>query len=146
MLELSRQLSDLVAKTMREFENLSQDKAAEKVTSDEGWSRKQVLGHLIDSAANNHQRFVRAMLQDEVRLPSYDPEGCVRVQLYQDMTWSELLTLWTAYNQFLAHVLAAVPPDKLSTPCYVGDNPVMTFQELAADYLVHMQHHLDQLK
>src|SRR5712675_3369315 len=81
------------------------------------WSRKEILGHLIDSASNNHQRFVRAQLQDELRWPSYDQSGCVRVQRFQDARWSDLLGFWAAYNRFLAHVLAGVPAEKRNTPC-----------------------------
>src|ERR1700722_2068078 len=109
-----------------------------------GWSRKQIIGHLIDSASNNHQRFVRALLQDEIHLPTYDQEGNVRVQRYQEMQWGQLVGLWESYNRFLAHVLAGVPNAKLSTLCYIGNNPVMTLEELAEDYVRHMQHHLDQ--
>ena len=58
-----------------------------------------------------------------MRLPSYDPKGPRSSTTLPDMSWNELLALWATYNQFLAHVLAAVPPDKLSTPCYVGENP-----------------------
>lgn len=144
MLELSHRLSELVAKTKRDFNALNDSHAAAPAVTG-GWSRKQILGHLIDSASNNHQRFVRALLQDELRFPSYDQPGCVRVQNYQDLPWAELLGLWSSYNLFLAHVLAGIPPEKLSTPCRIGDYPEMTLQELATDYLTHMQHHIEQL-
>ena len=78
MLQISNQLETLVWKTKQDFDNLSDDETSRPAIAG-GWSRKQILGHLIDSASNNHQRFVRAMLQDEVRLPTYDQEGCVRV-------------------------------------------------------------------
>jgi hypothetical protein len=52
-----------------------------------GWSRKQVIGHLIDSASNNHQRFVRAALRGSLEFPGYDQDGCVRVQAVQDAPW-----------------------------------------------------------
>ena len=145
MLQISNQLETLVLKTQRDFENLS-DAEASKLPAAGGWSRKQILGHLIDSATNNHQRFVHALLQDEVRLPSYDQEGCVRVERYQELQWGQLAALWASYNRFLAHILAGVPEAKRNTPCFVGEYPVMTLQELAVDYVRHMQHHLDQIK
>ena len=145
MTELSNRLETLVDETKQDFDNLS-DEEASRPAIPGGWSRKQILGHLIDSASNNHQRFVRALLQDEVRLPKYDQEGCVRVERYQELRWEQLADLWASYNRFLAHVLSGVPETKLSTPCFIGDNPVMTVQELAVDYLHHMEHHLEQIK
>ena len=145
MTELSSRLNEVVAKTKLDFANFS-DEDAGKASAAGRWSRKQILGHLIDSASNNHLRFVRALLNDEMRLPRYDQEGCVRVHRYQDLRWTELLDFWASYNRLLAHVLAGVPSAKRATPCYVGDLPVMTLEELAVDYLKHMEHHLAQLK
>ncbi len=122
------------------------DEEAGKLPGSGAWSRKQVLGHLIDSASNNHQRFVRALLQDEVRAPRYDQEGCVRVQRYQELQWGQLVALWASYNRFLAHVLEGIPDEKLGTKCFIGENPMMTLEELAVDYVHHLEHHLEQLK
>jgi hypothetical protein len=110
-----------------------------------GWSRKQVLGHLLDSASNNHQRFVRAQLEAEYRGPKYDQEGCVRVQNFAAMPWNDMVQFWSSYNRFLAHVIAQISADKEATPCFIGDNAKMTLGELAADYLVHLEHHLNQI-
>jgi hypothetical protein len=145
MMELSRRLEDIVTENKRAFANIS-DEAAAKPAIPGGWSRKEILGHLIDSASNNHQRFVRALLQEELRFPSYDQPGCVRVERYQELRWTELIELWAVYNRFLAHVLAGAPEAKRSTPCFIGNNPVMTLEELASDYLKHMEHHLGQIR
>src|SRR5258706_10909290 len=145
MLELSSQLEDLIARTGRELAVFTDSEAAEPVISG-GWSRKQVLGHLIDSASNNHQRFVRALLQDELRWPGYNQAGCVRVEHFQEFSWSNLVELWTSFNLLLAHILSRVPEAKRNTQCLIGDNPSMTLEELAEDYLVHMKHHLDQIR
>jgi hypothetical protein len=76
-----------------------------------GWSRKQVIGHLIDSASNNHQRFVRATLQGSLEFPGYDQDGCVRMQAVQQMPWPSLIALWASYNRYLAHILAHLPEE-----------------------------------
>jgi hypothetical protein len=145
MLELSQRLKDVVERAGRELANYSDGDAANPIESG-AWSRKQVLGHLIDSASNNHQRFVRAMLQDELTGPDYDQPGCVRVQRYQEAQWADLVELWTSYNRFLAHVLAGIPESKLKTVCRIGKDAPMTLEELAIDYVRHMQHHLDQIR
>ena len=110
-----------------------------------GWSRRQVLGHLIDSASNNHQRFVRASLQDSLEFPSYDQNGWPRVQAVEEADWSLLVALWANYNRYLAHVIAHLPPAKLEVPIRVGQNEPVTLKFLVEDYLRHMVHHLGQI-
>ena len=110
-----------------------------------GWSRKQVIGHLIDSASNNHQRFVRASLEPSLAFPGYDQDGNVRVQAVQDADWQLLVSLWAAYNRYLAHVIANLPDAKLETPCRIGQGETVTLRFLAEDYLEHLLHHLSQI-
>ncbi len=110
-----------------------------------GWSRKQVIGHLIDSASNNHQRFVRAALQPSLEFPGYDQAGNVKVQAVQEAEWLLLVSLWAAYNRYLAHVIAHLPSSKLETVCRIGAGEAVTLRFLVTDYLSHMQHHLEQL-
>ena len=110
-----------------------------------GWSRKQVIGHLIDSASNNHQRFVRAAQQSSLEFPGYDQEGNVGVEAPQEADWLLLISLWAAYNRYLAHVIAHFPASKLGTPCRIGSANPVTLSFLAEDYLNHMVHHLSQI-
>jgi len=110
-----------------------------------GWSRKQVIGHLIDSASNNQQRFVRASLQGELDFPKYDQAGSVRVQAVQEADWLLLISLWASYNRFLAHVIAQLPENKLDAACRIGGGEPVTLRFLAEDYLTHLLHHLRQI-
>ncbi len=110
-----------------------------------GWSRKQVLAHLIDSASNNHQRFVRASLQPSLEFPGYDQDGNIRVQEPQEVDWLLLVALWASYNRYLAHLIARLPASKLETVCRIGSNQPVTLSFIAEDYVVHLLHHLRQL-
>jgi hypothetical protein len=110
-----------------------------------GWSRRQVMGHLIDSASNNHQRFVRASLQDSLELPGYDQNGWARIQAAGEADWSLLVALWANYNRYLAHLIARLPTEKLEVPCRIGGNEPVTLRFLAEDYLRHLVHHLSQI-
>ena len=110
-----------------------------------GWSRKQVLGHLIDSASNNHQRFVRAVLQSSLEFPGYQQDDNVRMEAPQEADWDVLVDLWAAYNRYLAHIIARVPQAKLDTPCRIGSGHAVTLGFLIEDYLRHLIHHLEQL-
>jgi hypothetical protein len=110
-----------------------------------GWSRKQVIGHLIDSASNNHQRFVRAAQQSSLDFPGYDQEENIRVQAPQEADWPLLVSLWAAYNRYLAHIIARLPASKLETPCRIGSGAPATLGFIATDYLRHLHHHLTQI-
>lgn len=110
-----------------------------------GWSRRQLIGHLIDSAANNHLRFLRAALQGEVAMPGYDQAGNVRVQAVQEAEWLLLVSLWVSYNRYLAHVIAHLPEERLEALCRIGGGEPVTLKFLAEDYLAHMRHHLGQI-
>jgi hypothetical protein len=110
-----------------------------------GWSRKQLLGHLIDSASNNHQRFVRAALADALEFPAYDTPGCVRIQVVENAAWPMLVDLWASYNRYLAHVISHLPAAKLSVVCRIGSNAPVSLLSLAEDYVRHLEHHLRQI-
>jgi hypothetical protein len=108
------------------------------------WSAKQVIGHLIDSAANNHHRFVRAQEGGSYTGPGYSQDHWVAVQGYQDASWDELVSLWSAYNRHLARVIARIPDAKRSTTCTIGADAPATLGFVASDYVRHLRHHLAQ--
>jgi hypothetical protein len=144
MKELSKNLLVVVEAAEPRLREFSAQESARPILRG-GWSRKQVIGHLIDSASNNHQRFVRASLQPSLDFPGYDQDGNVSVQAVQDADWALLVTLWVAYNRYLAHVIAHLPASKLDTACRIGSNEPVTVGFIATDYLTHLLHHLRQI-
>lgn len=100
---------------------------------------------MIDSASNNHQRFVRAGLQASLDFPGYDQEGCVRFEAPQEAEWDLLVSLWASYNRYLAYVIERIPAAKLDTICRVGSGEPVTLSFLATDYVRHLLHHLRQI-
>src|SRR5260370_33872279 len=78
------------------------------------WSSKQIIGHLIDSATNNHARFVLGQLKDDLIFPGYDQNRWVEIQHYQQASWPQLVELWRAYNLHLWHVMSYAAPDKMN--------------------------------
>ncbi len=110
-----------------------------------GWSSKQVLGHLIDSASNNHHRFVRTAIQGGLEFPGYDQAACVRVENFQHAPWDMLIEVWSALNRLLSHILAHLPSEAAAFKCRVGAGEPLRLDELARDYIKHMLHHLAQL-
>ena len=144
MKELSEKLLSVIEAAEPGLRGISALESTKPVLSG-GWSRKQVLGHLIDSASNNHQRFVRAALQTSLDFPGYDQEGNVRVQALQEADWALLVALWAAYNRYLAHIIAHLPASKLETPCRIGSGATVTLGFIATDYVTHLVHHLTQI-
>jgi hypothetical protein len=110
-----------------------------------GWTRRQVLGHMIDSAVNNHQRFVRAALDGSYTGPFYAQEGWVAAHGYDEMPWPTLLGWWQTYHEMLKAVVERIPADRLEAPCRVGSNEPVTLRFLIEDYIAHQQHHLAQI-
>jgi hypothetical protein len=109
------------------------------------WTHLQLLGHLIDSAANNHQRFVRALAQPRLDWPGYDQVAHVAVQDYTGSNPAVCLSLWTSYNRHISHVIRQITPDQASTLCSIDSAPEMTLSDLVLDYVAHLEHHLRQL-
>jgi hypothetical protein len=144
MKALSEKLEQAVESALAVFLQVSEPES-EKPALPGGWSRKQALGHLIDSASNNHQRFVRASLQGSLEFPGYDQDGCVMVQAVQEAPWPLLVALWADYNRYLVHVIAHLPDSKWEAACRIGSNEPVTLRFLAEDYLKHMLHHLGQI-
>lgn len=120
------------------------------------WSPKEIIGHLIDSAANNHQRFVRAQFTADLVFPGYEQAEWVRVQSYNTRLWAELVELWRLYNQHLVHLMSATPEEVRTRPRVrhnlhqlawqpVNENVPVTLEYFMRDYVGHLQHHLDQI-
>ena len=109
------------------------------------WSPKEELGHLIDSAANNHIRFVRAAIEPEFRGLGYAQDDWVRLHGYRNLPWAALVDVWSQYNLLLGALVKNIPEDRLETACFIGANPAVTLRFVIEDYVLHMQHHLDQL-
>ena len=110
------------------------------------WTIKEVLGHLIDSAANNHQRFVRAQFVSELVFPKYEQNEWVQSQNYNAIEWPELIEFWRRYNLHLAHIIRNIAPEALGVRCRIGDYEPVSLEFLTEDYVVHLKHHLAKIE
>jgi hypothetical protein len=144
MHEVADSLTAAVTRIKAQLGTLSEQEAATPLKSG-GWSRKQVIGHLIDSACNNHQRFVLLMLSPQVTHPGYEQDRWVESQKYSQRTWPELLDFWASYNGHLAHLIRSVPASALGHQCRIAGGAPVTLEFLMRDYVVHMEHHLSSL-
>jgi DinB family protein len=110
-----------------------------------GWTRKQIVGHLLDSAANNRQRFVRAAADGHYAGPKYAQEAWVAAHGYADRDWETLLRWWQVEHEILAAIVDRIPEERLEAECVVGDNAPVTLRFLIEDYLAHQRWHFAQL-
>ncbi len=148
--------TELINSTSTELLEISEEASAVPRAPGK-WSPRQVIGHLIDSACNNHQRFVRMQFPDDKFFPRYQQDDWVNVQHYQTESWETLVNLWKFYNLHIAHVIANTPEANLKevitkyTSEQISWIPAefqekFTMEYLFTDYVQHMKHHLGQIK
>lgn len=111
----------------------------------ETWSKKEILGHLIDSAANNHQRFVRALYNAADQFPTYEQERWVAIQRHNEQPWPSLVTMWADYNIHMSHVIECVPEDTEGFTCNIGTEAPVSLELAIKDYLSHLKLHLKDI-
>lgn len=120
------------------------------------WCPREIIGHLVDSASNNHQRFVRAQFKDDLIFPGYEQDDWVALQQYRDAPWEELIMLWSTFNLHIARLMDVTPKDERMRPrarhnldeiafnTVPRDKPA-TLDYFMSDYVVHLKHHLAQI-
>jgi hypothetical protein len=143
--EIGERLKDAVENTLPRLLAISEDDAKTRAGVGHGWSRKQELGHLIDSATNNRIRFVVAGLTGRYDGPTYDGDGWVDLGGYVHAPWIDLIELWERLNRSLALLIERIPEERLAAPCSVGDDEEATLGFLMEDYVAHMETHLQHV-
>jgi hypothetical protein len=141
MLNAHTRLEKILAHAARQLLQMDNETASVKPAPGK-WSPKEILGHLLDSAANNLQRFVRLQLEDNLPLPQYRQDEWVAVQHYQSYDWMMLVHVWETYNRHLLHVLSALDKSKLANTGHFPDYGPQSLQFIIDDYVDHMEHHL----
>jgi hypothetical protein len=120
------------------------------------WCPKEIIGHLIDSASNNHQRFVRAQFQEDLVFSGYEQDAWVSVQRYRDAPWEDLIALWSSFNLHIARIMDFASKDERDRPRArhnldeIASKPVppdqpATLDYFMRDYVGHLKHHLAQI-
>lgn len=154
MRELKKQADELkkIIKEYRTKLSTITGEAASIKESPEKWSHKEVVGHLIDSAANNHPRFVRMQHQVKPSFYPYDQNQWVAIQNYKEYGWTDLVELWANYNKLLVHIIRNIDPEMLDNTIPDGKNFAFiipetdpTLENMVKDYNVHLLHHLKQI-
>lgn len=136
------QLNYWINKVPIEFRQMSEVEISQR-PAPQKWSKKEVLGHLCDSAINNLQRFIKIQYEKEpFVLTAYNQVEWVKIQGYQELPIDEILDVWVNLNEKILNVIKNIPNEKLALQCDIGSNELMTLQWLIQDYLDHMEHHI----
>ena len=144
MYEIAQNIREIIDKTLPLLRAMPMSRVAEKPRPDK-WSKKEIIGHLIDSACNNQQKFVRTMAQPHLDFVGYEQSHWVECQHYQQMNWVVLLDLWAAYNQHIAHIIQHVDPSLLDNTISINGSEKFTLRFIMSDYAQHLTHHLKQI-
>ncbi len=144
MIDQARSLKAMIDEAKPRLLSISDAPAGEKPYPDK-WSLKETLGHLIDSAANNHQRIVRMQQTRELGKFTYEQQAWVSTQHYTSEPWREMIEFWYLFNAHLAHVIAHADPSSLQNTCDMGYEKPATLKFVITDYLRHVEHHLNQI-
>jgi len=144
MIETTLNRLDILIKTIPGLlTNIDEATFSLKPSHDQ-WSKKEILGHLIDSATNNHQRFIRGQFED-VPTISYDQNQWNQLNHYNEINSSQVIVFWTIYNKHLLEILKYIPNENLQKTCRSADGNTYTIQFLIEDYVTHLEHHLHQI-
>lgn len=155
MLEYVAELREAINEATPILQKMSEDRSRLRPAPGK-WCPREVIGHLIDSASNNHQRFVRAQFQDDLVFPGYEQDAWVTLQQYRDAPWEELIALWRTFNLHIARLMNLAPEskrlrqrarhnlDELAWKPVPRDKPA-TLDYFMRDYVTHLKHHLAQL-
>ena len=144
---LASDIDTVVEEVCNKLWSLSEDIVRRRPARTE-WSAKEVIGHLIDSASNNHQRFVRLQITDGLIFPEYGDENVnwVKIQKYQETPWTDLLGLWQGVNRHLARIIRNVDETCIDHRWLVDEDTTITLGELMVDYLRHLKNHILQIE
>ena len=121
---------------------ISEENMSEKSSSNK-WSKKEIIGHLIDSATNNHQRFVRGQFENNPEI-RYDQNNWNEYNFYQQIDSKQIILFWTIYNKQLIEIIERIPTENLKRQVNV-DGALLTLEFLIFDYVEHLEHHLKQV-
>ena len=113
----------------------------------DGWCAREIVGHLIDSACNNHRRWIVGQTPGLAKFDGYEQNVWVSRQQYAEESWADVVALWAAYNRHLRHVISRTPPEQMRLEATSPDDegPV-TIGFLMQDYVGHIRHHLEQVR
>ena len=141
MQTIATELQDIISKYVPALQAVTEDKMSYKPLPYK-WSKKEILGHLVDSAQNNIRRFIVAQYEDKPAIV-YNQDKWVAISHYQHYPTADIIALWQLLNKHIAVILKNISLDASARECQTGD--LHTIRWLAEDYMKHLRHHVHQI-
>ena len=146
MNKLRAKLLGLISEGENSMSNIDQAEMEAKVSLDK-WSKKEILGHLIDSGVNNLRRFTEIQFKEKpYTIVAYSQDELVKANDYQNAELGELLDIWKSLNHRIASIFTLQSEDTLAYEIIFGDDKVADLRLLMTDYVDHLSHHLNQIQ
>ncbi len=144
MKKLSEELQSIVEEFTQKISTLFEPEFSAKQLTTK-WSRKEILGHLIDSAENNLRRFICGQYEAPAPKIKYQQDFWVAANQYQHTPSKDVIENWRLINLKICRVLQQMPTENYTKTCDFGDGKFLTLEWLAIDYVKHLKHHLNQI-
>lgn len=144
MKNTAKELEKIIEIYKDDFLGLDEQTTSFSVSEDK-WTLKEIIGHLIDSASNNHQRFIRFQLSEVLEFPDYKNSEWLRIQKHNNIEFSELLLLFYYYNKLIINIIVNIDEKCLKNRWNINwdeDSSFITFEKLLTHYVEHMKGHL----
>jgi hypothetical protein len=146
MERVAQELQQIVRKYTEVFNDLSEKEFSQKTRSDK-WSRKEVVGHLIDSAQNNLRRFICGQYETTPPHIIYEQDFWVKANGYGNMNSQDVIQMWKLINLQICTVIRSMPAANHTRLCNTGKGTesLQSLKWLAEDYVKHLKHHINQV-
>jgi hypothetical protein len=137
------ELNSAVNVFFKKYKDLDNEITSKRLSADK-WTLKEIMGHLIDSASNNHQRFVRLQIVNELIFPGYgkDNSKWLEIEKHNEMNFSDIILLWKQYNVLIGNIIKEVDDSKLENYWIKSDGDKVTLKDLMIDYVRHLKDHV----
>lgn len=148
MNNIAKEIGETIEIFRNDFSELDERITSLRISQDK-WTLKEIIGHLIDSASNNHQRFIRLQLSEVLEFPDYGGSEWLRIQKHQNMKFSELLSLFYYYNKLLINIILNMDEKCLENKWNINwdeNSTFITFEKLLNHYVNHMKSHLTHFR
>lgn len=146
-INISEQIKELIEEWYQRLIKLSENDISGKKNF-QNRTVREIMGHLIDSASNNHQRITRLQYNSKLDFPDYrqDNDQWIKIQNFQDENWIDLLNLWKYYNIHLTHIFKNIDNSKLKNTWTDFEGNVVTLEEMVTSYLFHINLHFGEIE
>jgi len=145
MTEITRKFEQLL-KSGLDYLSLSSEMEMNRKLSPEKWSKKEILGHLIDSGINNLQRFTEIQFEDKpYRIRKYKQNELVKANNYQNAELKEIIDFWLSINNRILNLIKQQTEKTLNYEIELDSKNISNFRFLIKDYISHLEHHLNQI-